>query len=106
MLRETATILELLGIDQDDLEWEDLAICSNMDTELFYDQYESSDNVAKMVDEICLSCPVRTQCLMKGVESGQHGVWGGVYLSSGKTDEGKNSHKTEEVWQRIRDSIA
>lgn len=98
-------ILEILGIDEEELEWQDLAICSNMDTNLFYDSYESSTSVAKMVDDICLSCPVFAQCLKSGVENGEHGVWGGMYLNSGKMDKSRNAHKTEEVLNQMRELI-
>ena len=41
------------------------------------------------------------QCLQMGVENGEWGVWGGIYLTSGKRDNNKNAHKTKEVWDAI-----
>ena len=99
------SLLSALGIDLEELEWQDLSLCQNSDTEDFYDNYESDSNVAKMTDAMCLSCPVRSQCLEAGVVNGEWGVWGAVYLTSGKMDENKNSHKTEEVWEEIRAGI-
>ena len=99
-------VLSVLGIDVDELEWQDLSLCSEMDTNLFYDDYETDDNVARMVDEVCLSCPVMAQCLERGIENGEWGVWGGIYLTSGKQDKNRNSHKTQEVWDQIREKIS
>lgn len=96
---------ELLGIDLDELEWTDLALCDGMEINLFYDDYESDDNVAKMIDEACLSCPVMAQCLEEGIHNSEWGVWGGVYLTSGKVDKNRNSHKTKEVLARIKEKI-
>lgn len=100
----TNAIYDALGIDESDT-WQSLALCAGMDTELFYDQYESSPRQAKLVDDICLSCPVRALCLQAGVEGGEWGVWGGVFLASGKADSNRNGHKTPEVWKRIREAL-
>jgi hypothetical protein len=96
---------ELLGIDIDELDWHDLALCDGMDINLFYDDYESDTNVATMVDEACLSCPVMAQCLQEGLHNGEWGVWGAMYLTSGKVDKNRNSHKTKEVLARIKEKI-
>lgn len=98
-------VQSVLGIDLDELEWQDLALCDGMRTNMFYDDYESSAQVAAVVDEACLSCPVMAQCLERGVENGEWGVWGGIYLTSGKPDMNRNAHKTQDVWQTIRERI-
>lgn len=87
------------------MEWRDLALCDGADTNLFYDDYESDETVARVIDEQCLSCPVLAQCLEAGVTGGEWGVWGGIYLASGKPDRSRNTHKTEEVWEEIRERI-
>jgi hypothetical protein len=46
------------------------------------------------------------QCLQMGVENGEWGVWGGIYLTSGKKDTNKNAHKTKEVWDAIAKRIS
>ena len=97
--------LNALGIDLEELEWQDLAICDGMPTNLFYDDYESSESVAKMVDQACLSCPVMAQCLQQGVDNGEWGVWGGIYLAGGTPDQNRNKHKTEDIWNEIREHI-
>lgn len=97
--------LSVLGIDLEELEWQDLALCENMPTNWFYDDYESDVQVANTVDEACLSCPVLAQCLQRGTENGEWGVWGGIYLTSGKPDKNRNSHKSTDVWGQLRERI-
>jgi hypothetical protein len=106
LTQETLSVLDALGIEPDDLEWQDLAVCHGLDVKRFYEGYETSVRTAKLTDQICLSCPVRKECLAAGVENGEWGVWGGVYLTSGKADDkGKNDHKTPEIWKQIREGI-
>lgn len=96
-----------LGFDLEEVIWQDLALCSNsMEINDFYDSYENSASVAKSVDEACLSCPVMAQCLQWGTENNEWGVWGGIYLVSGKPDTNKNNHKTPEVWTAIKERIS
>lgn len=97
--------LSVLGIDLEELEWQDLALCSGDDTNDHYDNYESDLQIAKIVDQKCLSCPVIVQCLQRGVENGEWGVWGGIYLTSGKPDINRNNHKTQDIWEAIKESI-
>lgn len=97
--------LRVLGIDLEELEWQDLALCEGMETNLFYDDYESDEQVANMVDQACLSCPVLAQCLQRGIDNSEWGVWGGIYLVSGKPDTNRNAHKTPDIWQQIKERI-
>jgi hypothetical protein len=97
-----SNILNDLGIDQDDLEWFQLGICKGMDTNLFYEKYEADINIAKNIDEMCLSCPVIEMCYKNGVKQNEYGVWGGIYLNSGQIDKTRNMHKTQEVWKKLR----
>lgn len=94
-------LLSELGLDGDDIRWQNLALCQGMNTEWFYDQYEKDSEVARATDEACLRCPVLAQCFLAG-QAGQYGVWGGVFWNgSGKPDKNKNSHKTDDVWEDI-----
>lgn len=106
MTQEILSVFDVLGVDPDDLEWQDFALCAGQPIRLFHEDYEASERTAKNVDEMCLSCPVRKACLSAGIENNEWGVWGGVYLVAGKMDEQKNSHKTPEVWQEIREGIS
>lgn len=100
-----SSVLSELGLDLDDIEWQDLSLCKGIATNDFYDNYETRESVARVVDEACLSCPVMAQCLQAGTENGEWGVWGGIYLVSGKPDMNKNSHKTPEIWNAIKERI-
>jgi len=97
-----SNILNDLGVDADNFDWWHLGICRGMETNLFYDKYEADPNVAKNIDEACLSCPVIKMCYEAGTENSEYGVWGGVYMSSGDIDKSKNLHKTPEIWKRLR----
>lgn len=109
MTQETSDALKRLGVEDDDFYWQKLALCNDgeqsLQTNLFYDDYEESEAVAKMVDEICLSCPVMAICLKEGLANSEWGVWGGVYLVRGKQSPARNQHKTKKVWDRIKDRL-
>lgn len=100
------SIFDALGLDETDLEWQDLAVCAGQDTNDFYDNYESDPDLAMVIDEECLSCPVLAQCLQAGTDNSEYGVWGGIYLTAGKPDKNKNAHKEQDVWERIRERIS
>jgi hypothetical protein len=73
-----------------------------METNLFYEKYEIDYNIAKNIDEACLSCPVIKMCYDYAIKNNEHGVWGGVYLNSGSVDKTKNTHKTKEIWKKLK----
>ena len=105
------SLLDELGIDPEDFSWKDLGLCRtsavkrNPDgsvTDLMYDDYESNEEVARQVDQMCLHCPVFSQCVKAGSD-GEWGVWGAIYWNgAGKPDKNRNNHKTPEVWDQIR----
>ena len=99
--KNMSNILNDLNLNSDSVNWWDISACSGMDTNLFFDTYESNENVAKNIDQCCLSCPVMKICYDSGVQNNEYGVWGGVYLSSGLIDKIKNSHKTKEIWKKV-----
>jgi hypothetical protein len=100
--KDMSNILNDLGVDQEDFQWWHLGLCRGMDTNLFYDKYESDVNVAKSIDEACLSCPVIKMCYDSGVENEEYGVWGGVYLNAGNINRSRNTHKDQEAWKRLK----
>ncbi len=86
------------------MRWEAYATCRNgIDPASFFDKYESNVNTARVVDQMCLSCPVVKQCYEEGVENRSYGVWGGVFLKAGKEDRENNQHKTPDIWSAIRE---
>jgi len=82
-----SNILNDLGIHEDDAKWYDFALCKGMDTNLFFDKYESDINIAKSIDNACLSCPVIDICYDVGKSENSYGVWGGrlnMYIDKNK----------------------
>ena len=106
MTHETLDVFAVLGLSDEELEWQHLALCNGQDIWRFHEGYESNPRIAKQTDEMCLSCPVQKQCLQAGIENGEWGCWGGVYLTNGRMDDARNAHKTQDIWQEIREGIA
>lgn len=96
-------IISDLGLDEDDIRWYQFAACNNMETNWFYDFYETDVQIAKQTDNVCLHCPVIKMCLAEGFKNKEYGVWGGIYLSRGKIDRAANAHKTPEVWSELEE---
>ena len=94
-------IVSDLGLDDQNLKWYQFAACNNMETNWFYDIYETDAHVAAQADNVCLHCPVAKRCLTEGLAGKEYGVWGGVYLNLGRPDKSANSHKTDEVWAAL-----
>jgi len=85
-----------------DMKWQDYASCNGIDNpNLFFDDYESDVVVAMNTDQLCYHCPVARQCLEDGMEHGDWGVHGGVYLVYGKIDIQRNSHKNADDWKEL-----
>lgn len=105
MADDSTDAKKALGADREDFDWTDLALCRGMDTNMFYDDYESSPGIAHAVDQMCLSCPIMEICLKQGIENGEWGVWGGVYLVRGKVSKERNAHKSKKDWDAIKNRL-
>jgi WhiB family redox-sensing transcriptional regulator len=58
------------------LEWQEDALCAQIDPEMFFPEKGGSTKDAKA---ICASCDVREKCLQYALENNQRfGVWGGL----------------------------
>jgi len=97
-----SSLLKLLGLDADDTKWYHLAACKDMHVNNFYDNYENDQKLANQIDEMCMVCPVAQACYREGIAMKEKGVWGGIYLDLGRTDKQNNSHKSSEVWKRLK----
>lgn len=75
--------------------------CLNMDTNLFFEKYEDDVIVAQGIDTLCSKCPFQRKCLAYGVSNQEWGVWGGVYIESGKISREFNKHKDNDAWFKI-----
>ena len=91
--------------DMLDDEWIIKARCRSLDSEMFFDKYEEDADLAKVVDGICLTCPVINDCFNHGTSNSEGGVWGGVYLVDGEISPMRNAHKSPEVWQELVDVV-
>ena len=74
-------ILNKLNSDQDAIRWWDLAACNGMDTNLFFDKYESDVQMANAIDQCCLSCPVISMCYKSGVDQDEYGAVSYTHLT-------------------------
>ncbi len=88
-----------------DHEWIAKARCRSMDYELFFDKYEEDPDLAKVVDNICITCPVIKDCFDHGTNNSEWGVWGGVYLVDGEINQSRNAHKSTEAWEKVLRSV-
>lgn len=98
-------LLEELGLDESTLAWWQLAFCNGMELSWFYEAYETDEELAKAMDEVCLSCPVFKGCMMDAVDNKDYGLRAAVYMDNGKPDKQRNKHKTPEVWARIQQRL-
>jgi hypothetical protein len=81
--------------------WSKKASCLGLDTNLFFDTYETNKDVAISVDTMCAKCPVQRKCLAQGVGNKEWGVWGGIYLEGGEISKEFNQHKNSSDWFEI-----
>lgn len=79
-------------------EWKEKAACKDYDTNLFFDRYEEDIPLRPAIDKICSGCPVARQCFAVGVSQKEWGVWGGVYLESGKISREFSRHRSKDQW--------
>ena len=57
-------------------DWRDLALCAEVDPELFFPDKGESSRPAK---RMCAGCEVRAECLQDALDHGERfGVWGGL----------------------------
>jgi hypothetical protein len=121
-------ILSELGLNKNEIIWQDLANCRGVAGELLdadgeamrdsngerivfdplFDSYENDVepfSVRKATDAMCAACPVRKNCLDFGRDNGETGVYGGIYLTNGLSDRTRNEHKTKSDWAEIRGEL-
>jgi WhiB family redox-sensing transcriptional regulator len=58
-----------------DLDWRERAACAGKQEFFFADHKATLVREAK---KICMSCPVKTQCLAHAMRHDEYGVWGGL----------------------------
>lgn len=67
---------DIIGLLADpERDWQDDAVCSQTDPESFFPEKGGSTKEAK---KICLTCPVRNDCLQYALDHDERfGIWGG-----------------------------
>jgi hypothetical protein len=78
--------------------WKDEASCLNLETNLYFEEYEDNVDLRNGIDSICMQCPVRKTCFANGISGKEWGVWGGVYLEGGEISREFNRHKSKSDW--------
>jgi hypothetical protein len=81
-------------------KWKDDSSCRDYDTNLFFDTYEEDELLRPAIDQLCAGCPVARQCFAVGISQKEWGVWGGVYLESGKISKEFNRHRNKKDWAK------
>jgi hypothetical protein len=73
-----------------------MASCRGLETNLFFEGYESDKIIAGEIDKLCERCPVIKECYEFGTSNKLSGVFGGFYLSNGQIDRKRNNHKSRQ----------
>lgn len=97
--------LKRLGIDPSNFKWQQLAGCRGLNTNLFFEGYESDPITAGEIDTMCSKCPVIKECHEFGTKNKLFGVYGGFYLSNGQIDKKRNEHKNKEIVMKMARKI-
>lgn len=99
------SFLQRLGIDPSNFEWQQLSACRGLDTNLFFEGYETDETIADQIDIMCVKCPVLKECFQYGTNNKLFGVFGGFYLSNGQVDKKRNEHKDRELILKLAGEI-
>ena len=68
--------IELIDTAEDELSWQERALCAQTDTEAFFHEKGGSTRDAK---KVCVGCEVRGECLEYALEHDERfGIWGGL----------------------------
>lgn len=84
-------LLRQLKLDEEEFRWQDLSLCANAETEWFFDVFEDDPEVASQIRSMCAACPVKSECLLDGIETKSYGVRGGFHMDGrGRLSENCN----------------
>jgi WhiB family redox-sensing transcriptional regulator len=68
--------VELIDTIEDELSWQERALCAQTDPEAFFPEKGGSTRDAK---KVCVGCDVRSECLEYALEHDERfGIWGGL----------------------------
>jgi WhiB family redox-sensing transcriptional regulator len=64
------------GLEEEELTWQERALCAQTDPESFFPEKGGSTREAK---KVCFSCEVRDECLEYALANDERfGIWGGL----------------------------
>jgi hypothetical protein len=86
-------------------DWKLKGLCQGYDVSLFFDTYEEDTNLRPAIDNLCSGCPLARQCFAVGVSQKEYGVWGGIYLESGKISREFNNHRSKKEWAKTWENL-
>ncbi|MDQ1484195.1 MAG: WhiB family transcriptional regulator, redox-sensing transcriptional regulator [Actinomycetota bacterium] len=70
------TNVEMTDTAEDELSWQERALCAQTDPEAFFPEKGGSTRDAK---KVCVGCDVRAECLEYALEHDERfGIWGGL----------------------------
>lgn len=76
MLRELTIAASTSAIEEDELAWQQRALCAQTDPEAFFPEKGGSTRDAK---KVCVGCEVRSECLEYALlHDERFGIWGGL----------------------------
>ncbi|MGY5765934.1 WhiB family transcriptional regulator [Brachybacterium sp. DNPG3] len=75
--RAELSLLDFAGSDfEEELTWQERALCAQTDPEAFFPEKGGSTREAK---KVCVSCEVRAECLEYALQNDERfGIWGGL----------------------------
>lgn len=80
-------IIDQFGLDEENFIWQDLAMCHNIPTDVFFDYADERPAVDRAAKDICSYCPVQQVCLENKMREKAHGIHGGKRLQGGRIIE-------------------
>ena len=76
VLRELTIAASTSAIEEDELAWQQRALCAQTDPEAFFPEKGGSTRDAK---KVCVGCEVRSECLEYALlHDERFGIWGGL----------------------------
>jgi len=82
-----------------DLDWQDEALCRGLSVEIFFPREDDEDTQA-LAKAICDHCPVRVKCAIYALHNPElEGIWGGL------TEKDRRKKKRNRNQQARRDRV-
>jgi WhiB family transcriptional regulator, redox-sensing transcriptional regulator len=80
-------------------EWHSWGLCVGEDPDVFFPSHGDPGTHAK---EICVACPVRTDCLKYATDADEFGIWGGLDQNERRNLIRRQRRRTAAVCDKTR----